>query len=95
MLADLAQRLDSPTQRFLGVATAAVYCGVSPKTIRKAIEKGDLTALRPARGRIVIDRQEIDLWILATAGARHVGGRGRARKKAAGDNLLTSARGRR
>lgn len=87
-LADVLERLDALTERlnagptrYLSIDSAARYADVSDDTIRRALSRGDLTALRPARGRVVIDRLEIDAWLRGTAGTSLRKGRGiRARR---------------
>ena len=64
--------------RYLGVKEAAAYASLSTRSIRRMLAAGRLTALRPVRGRIVIDRTQLDSVILnATAQPRH--GRGLSR----------------
>lgn len=47
----------------LSVAQAASAAGVHPKTIRRAIARGDLRALRPGGGwRIVILPEDFAAW---------------------------------
>ena len=72
---DLLLAQQAPPQRFLTIQSAAVYSDLSPDSIRRLIERGDLTGLRPVRGRIVIDRLELDAAILA-ATDRPSNGRG-------------------
>jgi excisionase family DNA binding protein len=73
-LADLlAERLASrlhapPPARFLSVADAAAYAAISPDSVRSMLTSGRLTALRPVAGRVVVDRQELDAAIRASAG---------------------------
>lgn len=72
----LTARLDAGPTRYLSIAAASVYAGVSDDTIRRALSRGDLTALRPARGRVVVDKLEIDAWLRGTAGVTLRRGRG-------------------
>jgi len=65
----------APPQRFLGVDSAASYADLSPDSIRRMVERGDLTGLRPVRGRVLIDRLELDQVILAATN-RPCNGRG-------------------
>jgi excisionase family DNA binding protein len=64
-LADrLAERLaGTPPKRFLSVREASHYAGVSEDSIRNLLAGGNLTALRPVPGRVVIDRQELDAYV--------------------------------
>lgn len=60
--------LDRTPQRFLSLASAAAYCDLSEDSLRRLIERGDLTPHRPVRGKILIDRQQLDALILGSAG---------------------------
>ncbi len=70
----IAERLDllvershaAPQARYMSVQSAAAYTDLSPDSIRRMLERGDLTALRPVRGKILIDRQELDAVILGS-----------------------------
>ncbi len=47
----------------LSVAEAAAAAGVHPKTLRRAIARGDLRAVRPRGGRrIVILAEDLQAW---------------------------------
>jgi excisionase family DNA binding protein len=47
----------------LTVAAAAQLAGVHPKTIRRAIDRGDLRAMRPGGGRkIVVLEPDLVAW---------------------------------
>lgn len=75
LLAQLGDQVAVGTPRWLGVSAAATYAGLGEKTIRQLLSCGKLTAHRPVRGRIVIDRHELDGLITnATNDIR--GGRG-------------------
>ena len=69
-IADVAAKLDAVLARdehwprFLSVDRAADYCSLSPVSIRRLISAGKLAALRPVRGRIVIDRMALDSFVL-------------------------------
>ena len=69
-LGKLLDRSQAPPQRFLRVSQAAEYAGVAVKTIRRLLATGRLHTYRPVRGRVVIDRQELDQLILTSANAR-------------------------
>jgi len=68
ILADrLASRLEAnTTQRYLTVASAAVYSALSEDSIRGLLSGNKLTALRPVPGRILIDRRELDALLLSS-----------------------------
>lgn len=63
------------SKRYLTVENAAAYSDLSTKSIRRMIQSGKLTAFRPVRGRILIDKQELDAVIRNSASQRQ-GGRG-------------------
>jgi excisionase family DNA binding protein len=56
----------APQARYLSIKSAAGYTELSEDSIRRMLERGDLTALRPVRGKILIDRQELDAVILGS-----------------------------
>lgn len=75
----LLDRVDAaPAQwgRFLTLSDAERYCGVSTKTLRRMIAAGKLVALHPVKGRVVVDRLNLDSAILETAMKRFRTGRG-------------------
>jgi excisionase family DNA binding protein len=47
-------------KRYLSVAQAAQYSGLSPVTIRRLIRDGRLRGRRPGARRVLIDREDID-----------------------------------
>ncbi len=71
----LARQSSALAQRFLSVKSAATYADLSEDSIRRLIERGDLTAHRPVKGRILIDREELDRLITGST-RRPVNGRG-------------------
>ena len=66
----LTDRLSSivarPIQRFVTIADAAIRVGVSEDSIRRLISTGKLTALRPIKGRIVLDVNQLDAHVLSS-----------------------------
>lgn len=74
----ISARLNSGPQRFLTVDAAATYAGISTKSVRRLIARGDLTPLRPVRGRVVVDRLAIDALVLSSTGRPRYG-RGHSR----------------
>jgi excisionase family DNA binding protein len=63
------------TSRWLTVAEAAKYSRLSPESIRRLLGSAKLTAHYPRRGRILIDRVQLDAHIAGST-RRPVGGRG-------------------
>ena len=56
----------STIQRYLSIAQAASYAGVSEESIRRLLGSGKLSAYRPVGGRVVIDLQQLNELILAS-----------------------------
>ena len=79
-LSQLVDRVGAPAPRWLSVDGGAKYCSLSPKSIRNLLASGKLHAHRPVRGRIVIDRIELDTMI-AGSNTTPRNGRGMTRKK--------------
>ena len=79
---ELSEKIDrlieSPTvaPRWLTIATAAVYCDLSEDSIRRLISSGKLAGHRPVKGRVLIDRGELDSFV-STATTVPRKGRGR------------------
>ncbi len=55
----------APTPQFLSIDGAAAWCSLSPRSIRNLIAAGRLTPLRPCRGKILVDRQQLESVIRA------------------------------
>ena len=56
----------APPQRFLSVAHAATYADLSEDSIRRLIERGDLVGYRPVKGKVLVDRLELERLILGS-----------------------------
>lgn len=67
-------------QRFFGVADAAGLTGLSEESIRRLLSAGKLTPLRPLRGKILIDRRELENLVLTSTKTPRTG-RGRPKAK--------------
>ena len=63
-LKDIQELIAKATQRWMDLETASEYTGLSTKTIRRAINKGDLAVSRVVKGKGLLDRRAIDAWIL-------------------------------
>ena len=59
-------QLSAMSPRFLAIDGAAAYTSLSPESIRRLIETGRLTALRPIPGRVLIDRLELDALVTSS-----------------------------
>jgi excisionase family DNA binding protein len=51
--------------RFFTVSGAATYSSLSETSLRREIRAGRLTAYRPRKGRILLDRRQLDALITA------------------------------
>ena len=71
LLKRIEAKLDSINQRessgsnrgYFSIKNAAIYCDLSQKTLRRFIEGGKLTAYRPAKGKILLKRKELEAFI--------------------------------
>ena len=81
VIAELHQKLDRilddpHRKRWLSVADAALYMGVSEESVRRLVAAGKLSAHRPVKGRVILDRLQCDTLVQSsTATPRR--GRGR------------------
>jgi|SRR6185369_10226171 len=66
-------KTDGLPRRFFTVANAAAYTDLSIESIRRLICSGKLTALRPVRGRILVDRQELEALVRASTAPTRTG----------------------
>lgn len=71
----LLSTASQPTPRWLSVDGAAAYAGLSPVSIRRLLKRGVIRAHRPIKGKILIDRIELDS-VVSTAVAEVRKGRG-------------------
>ena len=75
----IARRLAEPAPRFLGMEAAGAYSGLSADSIRRLVQAGKLAGYRPVPGRVVVDREELERFVLsATTRVRQ--GRGQSRR---------------
>ncbi len=74
---DLMQRIESQREPgWLSVDAAARYCSLSPKSIRNLISAGRIVPSRAVRGKVLIDRQQLDAALIEGCGTRLRKGRG-------------------
>src|SRR5260370_30367197 len=71
----LLARTEAGDPRFLSVAAAAAFSGHSETTVRGWLVTGKLTGYRPATGRVVIDKRELEALVLSST-KRPANGRG-------------------
>jgi len=74
--ADLTELIARATKRWMSVASSAEYADLSDESIRRLLSSGKLTPHRPVRGKILIDRRELDSLISGSTGRPRTG-RGR------------------
>ena len=59
----LSRILAKPERGYLSVKNGALYSDLSEKTLRRFISAGRLKAYRPARGKILVKKTELDTLI--------------------------------
>lgn len=73
---EAARDVDFGEERKLSVAAAAERAGVSAKTVRRAIQRGDLRAFRPGgQAAIVLLEPDLDAWAFRPVVPRSRGSR--------------------
>jgi len=72
-LTKLLEESNRTNQRFLGVADAGRYAGLSPESVRRLIASGKLTAYRPVKGRVVVDVRQLDALVLGSTAMPRTG----------------------
>lgn len=59
----LAQMMANLGRGYFSLKSAAYYSDLSQKTLRRFISEGRLKAYRPARGKVLIKKKELDALI--------------------------------
>ncbi len=72
-LGALVDRAAESSHRFLSVTAAAERSSLSVESIRRLLNSGRLTALRPVRGKILIDVRELDSMIASSKSSPRTG----------------------
>lgn len=73
----LVERVESQTwPRWLSVSQAAVYASLGEKSIRNLISSNVIVPSRTVRGKLLIDRMQLDAALLAGCGRQLRSGRG-------------------
>jgi excisionase family DNA binding protein len=72
-----ADQVERAWPRWMTLRTSASYFDLSEATVRRLIASGRLRAHRPIRGRILIDRLDLDTVIASATTAVRIG-RGRS-----------------
>ncbi len=67
-IAELAKRVEAGAvqPRFFGLQGAERYAGLSVKSLRRLIATGDIVPLRPIKGKLLIDKVQLDAVILSS-----------------------------
>lgn len=77
----VSRLLTRSDRRYMTIPTAAIYTDLSEESIRRLLSSGKLHGYRPVKGRILVDRVELDAVVKgATAEPRK--GRGLHRRGA-------------
>lgn len=76
--AALSELLARATARWLGIEEAAAYSSLSAVSIRRLISAGKLQPRRPLKGKLLVDRLELDNLISSSTATPRIG-RGRNR----------------
>ena len=71
-------------QAWLSIKSASTYTDLSVDSIRKLINRGDLTAHRPVSGRVLIKRSQLDALIDGSTLPARPNGRGVHRRRQKG-----------
>lgn len=69
-VAEVAEATTQPAHRYLTIIEAAAYIRMAEITMRRMIAEGQVTAYRPRRGKIFVDRDELDALMRASANAQ-------------------------
>lgn len=73
---ELAVRVEGQWPRWLSVEAAAEYSSLSEKSIRNLVASGQIVPSRTVRGKLLIDRLQLDAALLAGCGRELRRGRG-------------------
>ena len=74
---DLENLAAKAHRRFLSITSAAQWTDLSQESIRRLLASGKLQAHRPVRGKVLVDRVELESLVLsATSAPRKGRGRG-------------------
>ena len=63
LLQSQADKAPLASKGFLSIKHSAEYSDLSEESIRRLCKSGKLTERRPVRGKILIDRKELDAYI--------------------------------
>lgn len=62
-LAKIAEEGGVPPARFLSIEAAATYSGISAVSLRRLISAGKIERYTPIKGRVVVDRLELENYV--------------------------------
>lgn len=60
LLSELKDSVGVGPKRWLSIAEGSAYTGLSVASLKTLLASGKLTSHRPVRGRVLLDRHEID-----------------------------------
>ena len=72
-LDELVEQIGQPQQRWLSIKSAASYADLSQESIRKLLSAEKLVSHRVVRGKVLIDRTELDILIGTSTATVRVG----------------------
>lgn len=64
-IADLESLIARAGQRWLSIDQAATYCGLSAKSLSRAVARSELTPSTAVRGKRIFDRRQLDAWMMS------------------------------
>ena len=59
----LSRILSKPERGYLSLKNGALFCDLSEKTLRRFISAGRLKSYRPARGKVLVKKKELEALI--------------------------------
>jgi hypothetical protein len=65
----MTKRDNNPTRRLLRLKVAAEYLSLSPGSLRRIIQRGEIMVIRPTEGERVpwlVDVRDLDVWVEKT-----------------------------
>lgn len=71
----MVSRKQSVSQKFVSIAQAAEYTGLSAGTIRSLIARRELAVYRPVPGRVMLDLEDVDRFVRRTRDGMSTRGR--------------------
>lgn len=76
-LRDMIAQRPAVQPEYMSPEDAAVWAGVSRKTLERAVKAGELVPCRPSRGRVVYSKRDLADWLERSKKKSMRKGRGR------------------